>query len=267
LFVAMQAQVPNPGWKLQIEAGGRSNPLGAKLRLGATYRREYGEASLPGRPRPYLQGGLATGISPASATASLHVEGMQLGFLVLRVQGDLYRYFGVYGALLEFPDKDAPFGDAARDALSGRELGRFGGRLLVQATLRAKLDRIVVHNQSELAWYAFGAGGPYFLEREYDTLLKDGDGLFVNRSTLLFRLWTGGAEAQLLLGPAYEFRRTFVGGLQRQRLSGVLQFCPWDRLGRISRPRLQLQAGINLQDANRDGQLFLAGAVVADVDL
>lgn len=264
---AQLAPSPPRRWRLQADLGGRYNPLGVKFRIGAIYRREYGEPPRLNLPRPYLQGGFAASISPASAMASLHAEWMHLPFLVLRAQGDLYRYLGAYGALLEFPDKKASFGDAAMDAASGHELSRFGGRVLLQPTLRAKLGRIIVQNQTELAWYAFGSGGPYFYEHEYDTLLKDGDGLVANRTVVLAQLWASGPDAKLLVGPAYEVQRTFVGGLQRQRLGGALLFCPTAKLGYLARPRLVFQMGVNLQDRNRDGQLFLAGAISADFDL
>lgn len=264
-----QAQVAPPvqrRWRLQADLGGRFNPLGLKFRLGAICRHEYGEPLRADWSRPYLEGGFSASISPARAVASAHVEWMQLAFLVLRAQSDLYRYLGANGALLEFPEKNAPFGDAAMDAAAGHELSRFGGRGLLQSTLRAKLGRIVVQNQTDLAWYAFGNGGPYFLEREYDTLLKNGDGLVANRTAILAELWASGSEGKLWIGPTYEVQRTFVGGLRRQRLGGAMHFCPTGKLGAVARPRLVFQIGVNLQDANRDGQLFLAGAIYADFD-
>lgn len=147
----------------------------------------------------------------------------------------------------------------------GREGG--GGRVLIQPILRAKIGWLVAQNQIDLAWYHFGSGGPYFLEREYDTLLKDGDGLVASRAAVLAELWSGGFEANLLAGPFYELQRTFSAELQRQRMGLAVQLCPTDLLGYFARPRVGVQIGVNLQDRNREHQLFIAAAFNADLDL
>jgi hypothetical protein len=257
---------PRP-FELQVDLGAQTNPLGLRLRVGGIYNRELGAPAAVGLPSPYLQGGIAMSLTPANTATSVHLEWMQLPFLVLRVQGDLIRYFGLHGLLLEFPDEHAPFGDEAIEALSGRELSRFAGRLLLQPTLQAKIGRFILRSRTDLVWYRFGSGGPYFREAEHDTLLKDGDGLVVNNTMVMARLWSRSADAMLLAGPFYEFQRTFTAGLQRQRLGGAVLFCPAERLGPLARPRLVLQAGFNLQDRNRDGQLFVAGGIGANFDL
>jgi hypothetical protein len=252
---------------LKADLSGRYNPLGLELRVTGSYRKEIGAPAVDDWPSPYIQGGIGLGLSPASTSASVHAEWMQLAFLVLRVQGDLFRYFGTNGVLLEFPDAHAPFGDEALEALAGRELSRFAGRLLLRPTLQAKVGRVVLRNQTDLSWYHFGEGGPYFREPQSDSLLKDGDGLVANRTVVLVELWSSGKNGALLAGPHYDWQKTFTAGIQRQRLSGVISFCPADRLGIMARPRINFQAGLCLQDRNREGQFFVGGGIGADFDL
>ncbi len=252
-------------FKLQVDLPGRLNPWGVVLQIGGNYRRELGPPHRS-RPRPYLQGGLGIGVTPASATASAYVDWMQAPFLVLRVRSDLYRYFGTNGMLLEFPGRDSPFGSDAIDSRSGHELSRFAGRLLLQPTLRARLGPLFVQCQTDLAWFHFGKGGPYFYERGYDTLLQDGDGVVASRTTVLAPVWSDRGHPRLLAGPAYELQRSFVAGLQRQRLGAAFQFSPNTRLGPLARPRIAVQAGVYIQDQNRQGQPFTPFQVGADLE-
>lgn len=126
---------------------------------------------------------------------------------------------------------------------------------------------MIVRNQTDLAFYRFGHGGPYFYEWEYDTLLRDSDGLVANRTALLFQLEAHSAEAMLLVGPSYEVVHAMAADLSRQRLGVSAYFCPTDAWGVLARPRFYAQTGVNLQDRNRAGQWFVAGGVGADLDI
>ncbi len=258
------AQPATRPFKFQAEIFGRGNPFGLVFQVGGSYRRELAQAA-GGRPHPYLQAGLGLSGTPASATTSAHLEWMQRPFLVVRVRGDLYRYFGTSGVLLEFPSKDSAFGSGEIDARSGRELSRFAERLLIQPTLRARLGSLFLQSQTDLAWFRFGDGGPYFYERGYDTLLKDGDRLVANRTAVMAPLWSQAGVAKLLVGPAYELQRSFAAGLQRQRLGVAFQLSPTTRLGPLLSPRIAVQSGVYLQDRNRRGRLFALFQIGVDV--
>lgn len=252
---------------LQSDLFARANPAGVMLQIGGLSRWTLGPSPRPDWPAPRLDLGAVVGANPAYGQGSLFAEWMPLAFTVLRAQADLFGFFGANGALLEMPDGQASFGDHDIDALAGHERRRLGGRVMLQPTLRAKLGRLIIRNQTDVAWYQLGSGGPYFYEWEYDALVKSNDWIVANRTALLAELWSGSADAVLLVGPSYELRRALSAELQRQRLGGLAFFCPADRLGPLSRPRIFLQAGINLRDRNRQGELFVIGGLGTDFDI
>jgi hypothetical protein len=213
----------------------------------------------------YLQVGASIEPNPAWTQASIQLEAVPLAPFRLRLRYDVYAFYGSSGALLSFPDADAPFGRRARDALDGEEEAGMGQRVLFQPTLRLKLGPVVVANQCNLAYYFLPGKGPYLLELEWDTLLKeDADGLVANRSSILFELWDGDGEASLLLGPQYEVVRSFQAGVTRQRVGGLLYFIPVEELGPVEIPWIWVWAGYTLQDRNRRDEGFVLAGVGFD---
>jgi hypothetical protein len=151
--------------------------------------------------------------------------------------------------------------------MEGQEESAWGRRVLLQPTLYAKAGPVIISNQTDLAYYRFSGNGPYFLDWEYDTLLKDGDSVVANRTQFLFKPWKRGQEAMLLVGPYYEVTHARDADLTRQRLGGVLYWVPADKLGPFDRPRIYSQLGVNLRDRNRDGEVFFTIGVGFDYDL
>jgi hypothetical protein len=251
---------------VQTDLIARANPSGILLQVGALHRSRLGAPPRVDWPAPYLDIGVATGLNPAYAQGTLDVEWMPIAPFILRLQGDLFGYFGANGALLEMPNGQAAFGAKEINALSGHERTKLGERIMIQPTLRLKFGPFIVRNQTDLAWYRFGGSGPYFYEWEYDVLLKNGDGLFANRTAILVQLWARGNDALLLLGPYYELRRSFAAELQRQRFGGIAFFCPTDRVYQFSRPRFYIQTGLNVEDRNRQNELFIVGGLGFDFD-
>ena len=123
----------------------------------------------------------------------------------LIAESTLYHYFGGDAAvLLPFPAADAPFGDREVDARKGEAEFAWGLRFLLKPVLRVPLGPVLLRNVTQIAWLAFDGGEPYFLEWEYDTLLKDGDRYFADTLQALVTVWHGGGAAALRLGPFYE---------------------------------------------------------------
>jgi hypothetical protein len=246
---------------------GAVNPDGAMVVMGA-FRRWISEFhNVHAVPSAYLQAGGMLGVNPAYGQVSVYGEWMPAIFAQLRLQYDLYGFFGANGALLSFPSADAPFGDDQIEALEGQEEAGLAHRLFVQPTLRAKFGPLYLRNQSDAGYYRFDGNGPYFLEREYDTLLKDGDFLLANRTHALFELWKGAGESLLLAGPFYELTHAVDAALTRQRVGAAFYWVPRDSLWFLSRPRVYAEAGYNLQDRNRDDAFFAVFGVGVDYDL
>ena len=255
---------------LSADVAGGVNPRAFSTDFGGVLRYTYGrDPTNPLWDDLYVQGGLTVAPNPAWVQTSVHAELSPIAVLQLRVQGDVYRFFGDFDALLSFPSADAEFGDDARDDLDGAEEAGWGYRALFQPTLRYKLGPVLLRNQTDLAWYVLPGEGPYLLELQYDTLLReDGDGLVANRTQALFEVWRGDGEGEVLyVGPQYEYVRSFDAGLTRQRLGGLLLWIPSDVLGPFARPRIYLAAGVNLQDPNRDDEAWVVGGVGLDWDV
>lgn len=244
----------------------RLNPDGVMLSVGGYRRCITGKDEETGLTSSYLQGGFALGANPAYGQASLHIEWMPAIFATLRLQYDLYRFFGTNGALLSFPDANAKFGKDQINALSGKEEGGFGHRIMVQPTIFANMGPVVVRNQTDLSYYRFDGKGPFFYEWEYDTLLKDGDFLLANRSALLYEGWKGRKDSSLLVGPFYEITHSAEADLTRERVGGQLFWVPAESLWSLKRPRIYSQVGTNLRDRNRKGEMFFTVGFGFDYD-
>jgi hypothetical protein len=250
-----------------VDAFARAAPDGAMLVTGVLRRwgvEDGDSALLRGR---YLEFGASLGVNPAYTQAAARVEWVPIAPLQLRLQYDLYGFFGANGALLRFPSASSRFGAPEIDAAGGSEKGGLGQRLLLSPVLRARVGPIVLRSQTDLAWFALSSSPGWFYEWEYDTLVARRDLVVSNRSTVFFELWHGAGEAMLLAGPGYEVTHAARAGITRQRAEGVLFWSPADRLGFLARPRLFAMGGVNVVDRNRRGDPFAVVGVGVDLDL
>ncbi len=252
---------------LQADLAGSLNPEGLLLTLGGHRRWISGMNEEYGVPSSYIQSGAMFGVSPAYSHLSAHVEWKPVIFAQVRLQYTIFRYFGDFGALLSFPSKDSPFGKDETDALEGQEETGWGQRLLLQPTFTAKAGPVIIRNQTDAAYFTYNGAGPYFLEWEYDTLVKDGGWVVSNRTFLLWEAWKGPDKAALLAGPVYEITRSFSADLTRQRIGAVALWTPAKQAGLFQKPRVYAQAGMNLEDRNRDGEVYFIIGAGFDHDL
>lgn len=244
------------------DLAGRANPAGVILITGF-YRKWSGPLDRTyGIPASHRQCGVMLGLSPAGAQGSLYGEWKPALFMQARLQYDQYRYFGANGSLLSFPAASAPFGRDELKALKGEEKGGWGRRIILQPVFTAKAGRVIIRNATDLAYYRFDGAGPYFYESEYDTLLKDGDTVADN--TTAFLLDAGSGAAALLAGPFYQITHAGRADITRQRLGIQGYWSPAGKKGPFSALRAYGRLGLNLQDRNRDGQLFFTAGMGVD---
>lgn len=245
--------------KSTVEADviGALNPDGLMVRVIGSRRWTLG-GEAPSSLSPYVQGGLMLAATPAYAKTALALEWLPHPALQLIAESTLYRYYGGgAAALLSFPAGDAPFGDREVDARKGEAESAWGLRLLLKPVLRLPLGPALLRNVTQIAWLSFGGTGPYFLEWEYDTLLKDGDWYLADTLQALMTVWHGGSEAALRLGPFYEIARAGAAGIVQQRAGLVAVWTIADDLGALRRPGLGLEAGFHLSDPNRQGEPYV----------
>ncbi len=252
---------------VEVDVVGADNPNGLLGVVGASRR-----WTLAGEPdaslSPYLLTGLSLGSSPAYARGNGYAEWMPHGAFQVRAQYNLYRYYGnESSALLSFDSGDAPFGDdEVRDREDTAETA-WGQRFLLSPVLRVKLGPVLLRNVTDIAWFRFSGQGPYFLEWEYDTLLKDGDWLVADSLQALVKLWQGAGEAALYAGPCFEIAHAGAAGITQERAGLVATWTAPNQLGPLRRPRTFLQAGMHLRDPNREGELFVVAGVGFSLDL
>lgn len=265
---ALAAQAASPArTTVEAEIVGALNPDGLLGVVGAS--RRWMLAGDPDSPlSPYLQAGLSLGSSPAYARGSAYAEWMPHAAVQLRAQYNLYRYYGGSSiALLSFPSGDSLFGDDEVSNLEGEAEAAWGHRILLNAVLRMKVGPVLLRNSTDLAWFRFSGQGPYFLEWEYDTLLKDNDWLVADSVQALAKLWQGAGENALYAGPFFEIVHAGASGITQERAGLIASWTGLDRLGALRRPRIFLQAGMHLRDPNREGEWFaLAGVGLSFTD-
>ena len=248
---------------VEVDLVGAWNPDGLLAVVGAS--RRWTLAGDPDSPlSPYLQAGLSLGSSPAYARGCAYAEWMPHAAVQLRAQYNLYRYYGGGSvALLSFPSGDSRFGDDEVSSLEGEAEAAWGQRFLLSPVLRVKLGPLLLRNATDLGWFRFGGRGPYFLEWEYDTLLKDGDWLVADGVQALAKLWQGSGENALFAGPFFEIAHAGASGITQERAGLIAAWTGLGRLGVLRRPRTFLQAGVHLRDPNREGELFVLAGVGA----
>lgn len=253
-------KTPSPAPDIQTtytaDLAAMMNPDGLMLMAGG-YRRWVQETDEKGMPARYTQAGFGLGINPAFAKGSLHAQWQPAVFFNLRMEYDLYRFFGTNYGLLSFPDARAKFGKDELEDLKGSEEKATGHRGLIQPTLYAKAGPMLIINQTDLAYYRLSGDGPYFLDLEYDTLVKDGDFVLANRTQFFIPSWKGAGAAILYVGPYYEITNAHDADLTRQRVGGQLYWVPADTLWGMNKPRIYSQMGVNIQDRNREDEMYL----------
>lgn len=253
-------------WMLYGDIGGRYNPLGLGFFGGVNYRDVYRYEKKREMQAAYWQTGIGIGLSPSAALGSVHVEWMPWIVMPLRIEYDYYRFFGAGYGLLSF---DSPQASLNEDRISDRkdQEAANGHRFLFQPTLQGKIGPVILRNQTDLAYYTFSGRGPYFLELEYFTLLKDGDWLVSNRTQTLVEFWKGSKGQTLLAGPYYEVTRAGDARITQQKVGALLYWVPMEKLASLDRPHVGLKVAYHLEDPDRQGQLYVQFAVGFEFDL
>ena len=215
----------------------------------------------------YAQAGAGLGITPAYARATAYGEWGPAAFATIHLEYNFYSFFGASGGLLSFPSAESKFGDTQLDELKGKEETGTGHRILLQPTLYAMAGPVIIMNQTDLAYFRFNGDGPYFLDWEYEMLVKDGDYVLANRTMFLIPAWKGTGQAQLLTGPFYEITHAHDADLTRQRAGWFENWVPFNELWGMQRPRIYSMAAYDIQDPNRKGELYLVLGFGMDFDL
>jgi hypothetical protein len=257
------AQKLGSSWSGTADLIGTLNPLGLMLTSGIDYQNSYRYSSDYDMVSAYWKTGGELGLTPAYLQPSNHFEWMPWVAAVVNVEYDGYYFFGANEGLLSFSSAQQPFGDDVRRARRGTEESGFGQRLMLQPTLQFKIDKIIVRNQSDYAWYRFPGKGPYFLELEYDTLLKNGDHLFANRTQILDEISRSG-ENSTLAGPFFEIVHASAANLTSRRIGLLFYSEQGPQLSFFKKSHYFGQVGYYLTDPSRSHGIFCLIGVGGD---
>lgn len=254
---------------LDADLEGAYRPIAVDLSSEAWYRYIYRNDASRLWDGLYIKGGGALDINPAYGRVGAYVEWMPVAILILRAEFDRYAFFGTNGSLLIYTDSSAPFGVADYKARRGQEVAAGADRIMLQPTLQVEIGSWMLVNQASFARYDFQHSGPYFWEQEYDTLLARHDRLFADDLSLLYDFAREAKAEHLLVGPSLEVVHASGANLTRTRAGLSLYFEPHARVHAADyqiRPRFYFQLGVNTQDRNQDGRLYVLGGIGMGVD-
>ncbi|HSN13696.1 MAG TPA: hypothetical protein VLT61_03635 [Anaeromyxobacteraceae bacterium] len=267
LLSASPAAAGEARTSLFADAIGRYGPLGISVSAGVARRWTRDDGPSPLARGRYAQLSATLGVNPAWTQGSLTAEWVPIAPLQVYVQYDAFAFFGAYGSLLRLPSADSGFGSEEIEALRGREQAGVGHRVLLTPVLRAKVGRLVVRSQTDLAWYRLSATAGWYYESEYVTILSENDWLLANRTAVMVELWRGEGTATLLAGPMYDVTRAGAARIVRQRAGAAAFWSPAARWLGIDRPRVYALAGVHLSDRNLQGKPFAVIGLGGDLDI
>jgi hypothetical protein len=215
----------------------------------------------------YLRSGLEIDVSPADLSIGPVFEWMPIRLLILGVSYRVSYFFNTFDNILSFESGTSDFGAEVLDEREEAQSG-FGEQIRFEAILQAKVGPIIIRNQARLFFNDFGRfDGPFVYEATWDTLQEADDSVFVNLAVVAYEIWQSGDYARGLAGGFHEYVAADEAGLVRQRAGVVFVAIPDDNWGDYFRPRLYVQAGVNLEDVNRDGEFFVQGGVGVDLHM
>ena len=251
--------------RLEIDLISLVNPLGISLSAKGFNRQVYHHDKSLLWDGLYYQAGLQTNVNPAFSRAGMHLEWLPIAVLKLRLQYDRFYFSGSNGSLLTFASANDLFGDDELLAREGDEVSGYGDRTLFQFELRAKLNRVIIRNVTDLAYYRFPGAGPYYLEREYEILMATRDDIVSNQLFLLYE--SKNDNSNYFIGPYHDYVHVRKSGLTRERfgVTGYQEFS--DAIGKLKKPRWFIQSGIYLNERNREDEFYLILGIGGDFNL
>lgn len=136
----------------------------------------------------FIEGGLVTQLSPASVHPGGYVQAVPIAPLLLRASVQRLVFFGLFGAMVEYPDVKA---DWSPETLKDNQSeASFGGGWYAEgrATLRIKLGRFVAMHEQRLGWFRadlseVGQGKAWY-EPIFDLLVAQEDTMHTMKTTV-----------------------------------------------------------------------------------
>ena len=244
-------------WSIRALGFVTINPLLVAGVVGGYYRHVIhptGSLLLKGT---YVQGGLEAVVNPATPALRIGVDWLPVQ--LLQIKADYGPLFSTGAPLgpghgLTFPSVTSPFDEDTLRARKGEERDVVAHRFTATVTLRAKISRLILLNDAEVAgWYVPGARNTWFYNTFHDALIQKGvvDGTVTLQSTAAVQVWEGQGGARALVGVLNQYTRSFRSEQERDRIALVGIYTPVGRGWGIDRPTFVVAPGMILLDQNR----------------
>lgn len=254
-----QSEPEESGWFHRSDLGIRINPLGTSLLSDTGYTVRRTDDSDPLYKGVYADLGVATAFSPAYAWVGPVFQTVPIAFLKLRFAAQGVYYFGTFGAVADFADRDADWSPDAIDLVKDEDRDESALGWLIDSAARFQLraGAIVGYFEFQYVWITMDTTGPYY-EPFFDLLLASEDEIRI--LTGVFGYIVGGEldDGFLILGARWQGTDTLRTLVERETLAALAVWDIPDDWWAWGNPRVSAVAGVYLQDPWVEGQPFFA---------
>lgn len=266
LLIPFDADASELSYGARLWQGFRHNPVGLATRAeaNATWTYAQSENLILGEQKLTMAARIG---GPAIVMGGLELRWEPLRVLEIRLGYHRVGWFQLSrgrGVGASFSELPSDFGTDALKANAENEEPTYGD--LIQATFvpKLKVGPFVAFSQIEMSFWGFPEGS-YWYESNQDTIVEGGRALVLDTLTLLGYLHTDPKENDAwIVAAAYGAMVNPLFEENRERLGAGLVWKATQTTWFSSAPTLQVIAGWNLRDPNRENSFFAMGALQMD---
>ena len=266
LCFPLEAFASELAYGARLWQGARHNPVGLATRLEANATWTYASSDniLLGDQKLTVAARVG---GPAIVMGGAELRWEPLQILEVRLGYHRVGWFqlsrgrGVGASFTEFP---SDFGTDALKANGDNERTTYGDLIQAIFVPKLKFGPFIAFSQIEMSFWGFPEGD-YWYESNQDTIVEGGRGLVVDTLTLLGYLLTDPSQEDMwIIAAAYGAMLNPLFEESRERIGAGLVWRAKEPTWFSSAPTLQIIAGWNLNDPNREGTFFAMGALQLD---
>lgn len=231
----------------------RAQPIGLSLLSDTAFRLPLWDSDNDLLADTYVDGGIATALSPAYAWAGPYVELLPVAVLNLRVSAQGKGYFGTFG-YLHVPD-DGDWTPDALDETADQGLGQSatGWRVEARATPQMLIGRVVFTGETSVHRMEMDVDEPYY-EPYFDLFFEPEDTFLITRPTVGYLFGDDLSEWFFLLGARWERIATRESDVVRNTVGLVWNWQIPEGLVEWGSPTMAGFYGVHIDHPNR-GQI------------
>ncbi|MEE2786208.1 MAG: hypothetical protein VX589_02645 [Myxococcota bacterium] len=244
------------GPRIEITQLMRAHPIGLAWWVHGGWRESLSDSSHLLLKGTYAEGGTKVMLSPASAHPGLYIKVMPITPLVLDIEAQQLRFFGLFGTVKEYPANQAHWGPDTRDGSITQGRHETGWRINAKATLQLKFGPAFLQfaYRSEWLWMNIDPTSRWY-DPTTDLLYGRADRLDRTDATAgAFVVGEPGDERFVLIGAHWQGYWIRDTGVRRHILGGIVLTKPgWWSAQQFT---LGLLAGYNAVDVYRKNEIY-----------